>query len=115
VYREPEEDLSPEQRIFRRVSMRAEILLTADNGVYTGMLVNLSMQGLFATISRRMKAAVGDRVLISIPLTGDFLEDSIKVDGIIVRAEKAGIAVRFQEMDRITFHTLLSIINRHAS
>jgi hypothetical protein len=115
VYREPEESLSTERRIFRRVSMPAEIILSAETGVYTGMIVNLSMGGMFIAISRRMKAAVGDQFRISIPLAGDFLDDSIQVAGMVVRVEKAGIALRFQEMNWITFHTLLSMVNRHAA
>jgi hypothetical protein len=110
----PAEKLSPERRIFRRVPMSAEIILTAEYGVFTGMMVNLSMGGLFVVISRRMKAAVGDPLRISIPLTGEFLNDSIHVAGTVVRVERKGLAVRFQEMDRITFHTLLSMINRPA-
>lgn len=113
VKRAPAEDTYAERRIFRRVPMNNEIILSAENGVYTGLAVNLGMGGVFVAISRRMKAAVGDQLRITIPLTGDSFEDSIQVNGMVVRVEQGGIAVRFHEMDRIAFHTLLAIVNRH--
>jgi hypothetical protein len=109
----PAEGMYPERRIFRRVPVSKEILISAGSGGFTAMMANLSLGGLFAAVSRRMKVAVGDQLLITIPLSGDAPDNAISVSGTVVRVEKRGIAVKFQEMDRMTFHTLLTFINRY--
>jgi PilZ domain len=96
------------------VSLRLNIFITAANGEFTGTTVNISMGGVYVAVNRRMNVSVDDRLLITIPLVCDSPEKSIQVTGMVVRVEEGGIAVKFQEMDRLTFHTLLAMVNHQA-
>jgi len=99
-----------EQRSFRRVNFNAEITVKAKDGVFHGILDNISMGGLFARVSEPMPVAAGDTAEIMIPLPGGSRNDSIVVNAMATRTNENGIAFRFLDIDPDALRALFSLI-----
>jgi Tfp pilus assembly protein PilZ len=95
----------------RRSSSRTHIdettIFTKD-GIFTAMLENISMGGLFLRTNKPIQ--VGEMIEITIPLPSpvpDGPKKKIVVDAVAVRVEEHGIAFRFHEVNDDIYNALL--------
>jgi hypothetical protein len=99
-----------EQRSFRRVKVHAEITVKAEDQIFTGMLENISMGGLFARPCKPVTVTAGDIFEITVPLSVESKNDSIIVNGMAIRITDTGIAFRFLDTDQDTLRALFSFV-----
>ncbi len=99
-----------EHRSFRRVNVNAGITLKAGGRIFSGMLENISMGGLFAGSVNPEAASAGDIFEISVPLPAGSGNDRIVVTGMAIRVNESGIAFRFIDTGPETLRALFSFI-----
>ncbi|HEX8960082.1 MAG TPA: PilZ domain-containing protein [Geobacteraceae bacterium] len=96
-----------ERRSSRRTHIDETAIFTKD-GIFSALLVDISMGGLFLRTNKQI--AVGEIIEITIPLpspSSDGQKTKIVVDAVAVRVEEHGVAFRFLEMNDNAYNALL--------
>ncbi len=96
-----------ERRSSRRTLIDETAIFTKD-GIFTALLENISMGGLFLRTNKPI--AVGEIIEITIPLplpSSEGQKTKIVVDAVAVRVEEHGVAFKFLEMNDNTYNALL--------
>ncbi len=99
-----------EHRSFRRVTVTEEITVKAKDKIFSCMLENISMGGLFARSCNPEPVPAGDIFEITVPLPVGSRNDRIVVTGMAIRVNENGIAFRFIDTDLETLRALFSLI-----
>lgn len=98
-----------DKRKFSRVNIEIECLVEKNGRTYEGHVSNLSLKGMmFEPEIRDFEA--GERVNISIQLTGHSSSLQIDVLGDVIRADEEGVAINFVELDVDSFIHLKNTI-----
>src|SRR5574340_875852 len=96
-----------ERRSSRRTHVDETAIFTKD-GIFSALLVDISMGGLFLRTNKQI--AVGEIIEITIPLlspSSDGQKTKIVVDAVAVRVEEHGVAFKFLEMNDNTYNAFL--------
>jgi hypothetical protein len=101
-------DISMENRFFQRVVFRQNIEATANDGLFTGVLENISLGGVFIRTNKEL--ATGDQINIKIPVKTELAKSNIIAELTAIRKEPHGIAFTFKDLDPKNFWTLQSFI-----
>lgn len=101
-----------EKRKLSRVLFHIQALLKKGHQVYRGKVDNISLKGVRIEMSEGMdQLHPGDRVGVTIDLTGDSSDLKVQVDGEVIRWEDEGfIALKFIHMDLDSFVHLKNIM-----
>lgn len=97
-----------ENRFFRRVIFRQNIDAIDQDGLFPAVLENISLGGLFINTDKIISP--GEQIEIKMPLPHEFKKSSFSAKLIALRAERKGIAFKFQDLDPRNFWTLQSFI-----
>jgi len=98
-----------EKRFFRRVNITHGICTFAQDDVFTGIIENISLGGLFVRTDKEV--AVGDKVQLNISLSHDSMNIHIVANGIAMRVGNKGVAFKFDNLATHDFWTLQSFIH----
>jgi len=97
-----------EKRDFTRVPFETKAVINCEDRSITGTVENLSLKGMFLKTSEEVD---GDQeISIKIFLTGSSTQLSIDLDGIVLRSENEGLAIRFQKIDIDSFVHLKNVV-----
>ena len=105
----------PERRSSGRTHVGETTIFTKD-GIFTALLENVSMGGLFLRTNKPIE--VGELIEITIPLPSylpDGRREKIVVDAVAVRIEDYGVAFRFHEIDDDISDALFLLTEPHPS
>ena len=97
-----------EKRFFRRVSINNGICTLAKDRMYTGIIENISLGGLFVTSDVQLK--IRDKVGINITLPTDSRSIAIETNAVTTRIGDKGVAFKFDKLNPKDFWTLQSFI-----
>ena len=91
-----------------RVMFKTEGVISHDDLFIKGQVENLSLRGMFLKTSGEIP--LNSSIEIQIFLSGTVSELSIKLKGMVIRLEKKGMAVKFDEMELDSFIHLKNIV-----
>lgn len=97
-----------DDRTKSRVVFHVNASVNDDGRIIDGQVENLSINGMFMKTSENLK--VDKEVEVSIYLSGTTSELSLKINGIIIRSDDSGIAVKFVQIGFDSYVHLKSII-----
>jgi PilZ domain len=103
------------KRAFSRTNVNIDITIDAQDKIVQGLMENISMGGLYATIDRRSAIKEREVVDISIPLPVGARKNSFIVTGLATRVNDTGVAFRFLETDMETLRTLYHLVSLSSS
>ncbi|HIJ94539.1 MAG TPA: PilZ domain-containing protein [Desulfuromonadales bacterium] len=95
-------------RMFSRVKFNVNATITAGTQQFQGTVENLSMTGMLLNSPERL--AEGERVEITIALTGTLPEITISFSGNVSRTLEDGLAFTFDKIDLDSYMHLKNII-----
>jgi hypothetical protein len=101
-----------ERRSSRRTRVDETTIFTKD-GIFTALLENISMGGLFLRTNKPIE--LGEIIEITIPLPSTAPEGKIVIDAVAVRVEEHGVAFKFIEMNDNTYNALLHLTDSSPS
>jgi Tfp pilus assembly protein PilZ len=96
-------------RFFQRVIFRKDIKASAHDGVFSGILENISLGGMFIRTDKCL--SIGDQIEIDFPIKNGIADTKLSAKLTAVRKENHGIAFKFKDLDPKNFWTLQSFIN----
>jgi len=96
------------ERIKSRVVFHVNAAIEYNGNTVNGDVENLSTNGMFMNISEVIP--IETPVEVSIYLSGSTSELSLKINGVVVRADAKGVAVNFKEIEFDSFLHLRNII-----
>ena len=97
-----------ENRFFQRVLFRQKIEALAQDGLFSGVLENISLGGVFIRTNKNL--SLGDQIEIDIPLSTEIAKSSFAAKLTALRKDQDGIACKFNDLDPKNFWTLQSFI-----
>jgi len=98
-----------DDRIKSRVVFHVNATINADGRTINGEVENLSINGMFMKTGEDLP--VDKEVEVSIYLSGTTSELSIKINGIIIRRDDGGVAIKFTQIGFDSYVHLKSIID----
>jgi len=104
-----------ERRSSGRTHVGETTIFTKD-GIFTALLENVSMGGLFLRTNKPIE--VGELIEITIPLPSaspDGQRKKIVVDAVAIRVEEHGVAFRFHEIDEDATNALFILTEPQSS
>jgi Tfp pilus assembly protein PilZ len=96
-------------RFFQRVVFRRNIEALTQDGIFSGILENISLGGMFISTDKRL--SIGDQIEINLPINNGISDTKLSAKLTAVRRENHGIAFKFKDLDPKNFWTLQSFIN----
>ena len=97
-----------EKRDFSRVGFRAGVVITWQGKPYKTEVLNLSLHGIL--VKEIEGIAIGEKVDLTIYLSGTTPEIPLTVKGEVVRLEQEGVGIQFCRMDTDSFIHLRNIV-----
>lgn len=97
-----------EKRNFSRIGFNVGAVLKWQGISFKGEVENLSLHGMFAKTTQKVPA--GESVDITIYLTGITPQIPVILEATVVRAEEAGLGLKFKKMNTDSFIHLRNII-----
>lgn len=97
-----------DKREFTRIVFQTEVNVRAGERKFSGVMENLSLDGLFVRAAGGVPA--GSDVDLTISLSGSTSALTIELKGVVVRQDGEGMAIRFREMDLDSFIHLRNIV-----
>jgi hypothetical protein len=97
-----------DKREFTRIVFQTEVNVRAGERKFSGVMENLSLDGLF--VRSAGGAPAGSDVDLTISLSGSTSALTIELKGVVVRQDGEGMAIRFREMDLDSFIHLRNIV-----
>jgi hypothetical protein len=103
------------QRRRTRVVSRKEVALAWDGGRREGEIANLSMKGCLVALGEGAGPSVGDPVHLVIRLEHAVPDLDIRLEGVAVRCDGAGVAVDFSQVSPESFPRLFRLVQYNAA
>ena len=103
------------QRRRTRVVSRKEVALAWDGGRREGEIANLSMKGCLVARGAGLGPSVGDSVQLAIHLEHGAPDLDIRLEGVAVRCDGAGVAVDFSRVAPESFPRLFRLVQYNAA
>jgi len=97
-----------EKRHFTRVLFKTEAIMQYDDRTFRGEVENLSMKGMFFKVQDTIP--LNEPVKVKIFLSGASSELAVDVAGKVVRQDKQGVAVKFDNIDMDSFIHLKNVV-----
>ena len=97
-----------EKRFFRRVNIDNGMCTLAKDRIYTGIIENISLGGLFIKSDIQLK--IRDKVEINITLPNGSRKINFETNAVTTRIEDEGVAFKFDKLNPKDFWTLQSFI-----
>jgi len=97
-----------ESRFFQRVIFRKKIEALAKDGLFTGVVENISLGGIFLKTNKNL--SLGEQIEIDFPIYNGIAQSSFAAKLTAIRKEQAGMAFKFKDLDPKNFWTLQSFI-----
>ncbi len=97
-----------QKRSFPRRCLHADTILKTRQGVLAGRAENISIGGVYAKLHGPL--VIGEKTEVTISMASAGMAGNVVVNGIAVRIEEGGVALRFCNVDHQTFYALLSYI-----
>jgi Tfp pilus assembly protein PilZ len=98
-----------QERLHPRLRTNYETTIITKDGIFTGVLENVSLGGFFLRTSKRLE--VGAKIEVDIPLRGNPRNINIVGNVIAVRVEENGIAFKFDDTEQNNFWSLHAYLN----
>jgi PilZ domain len=95
------------ERFFRRVNVNGGICTFKNEGIFEGIIRNISLGGLF--VASDIPLSVMDRIQISISLPTDSRRIDIDTEAVVTRVENGGIAFKY-DSSRLTNENFWSLL-----
>jgi len=95
-------------RKFSRVRFNVEATIRVAGRQFHGAVKNLSMTGMFLVTNEQLEE--GERVDITIGLTGSLPEISVSFNGVVTRKGEDGVGFTFEKIDLDSYMHLKNII-----
>jgi c-di-GMP-binding flagellar brake protein YcgR len=96
-------------RFFQRVIFRRYIEAITQDGVFSGILENISLGGMFIKTDKNL--SIGDQIEINFPINNGITDTNLTAKLSAIRKDDNGIAFKFMDLDPKSFWTLQSFIN----
>ncbi|MFW5714952.1 MAG: PilZ domain-containing protein [bacterium] len=107
--------MSEKKRDTTRVEFHTRAELRVNGKQLEGTVENLSLKGMYLKPeTSHFSIQTGQKVEITIHLSGASTKLSIEVQGVVVRWDKAGLGIEFTEMEFDTFVHLRNIVAYNA-
>jgi Tfp pilus assembly protein PilZ len=100
---------SMQERLYPRLRTNYETTIITKDGIFTGVLENVSLGGFFLRTNKRME--VGAKIEVDIPLRENSRNINIVGNVIAVRVEENGIAFKFDDTEQNNFWSLHAYLN----
>ena len=97
-----------EKRNFTRIQFQAKAFVRAKDTTVIGLIENLSLNGIFLKTPEKLR--VNRDVRIELLFTGTSSQLSILLNGQILRHERTGMAIQFNDIDLDAFFHLENLI-----
>ena len=98
-----------EKRFFRRVNITDGMCTSAHDDVFTGIIENISLGGLFVRTNKQVE--VGDKIQLNINLSSDSKNITLVAHVIAMRIGDEWVAFKFDNLATHDFWTLQSFIH----
>jgi Tfp pilus assembly protein PilZ len=98
------------EREYPRVCLLSEASIRSGDKNFSGMLANLSLNGMYVRTDERF--VLGDDVEVTFLDPTALVKAEVKVNGSVVRNDEHGLALKLQRMDVDSFINLRLIIHR---